>query len=95
MSLQITNNQAKHRFETEVDGQVAVAEYRRRGETIIFTHTEVPAGLTGRGVGAQLVRGALDQAREAGWRVVPACRFVASFIEKHPEYQNLVGEDLG
>lgn len=93
MSLQVTDNEAKHRFEAEVNGHTAVAEYRRRGDTIIFTHTEVPEALAGQGVGGELVRGALDQVRAAGGRVVAACSFVAAFIDKHPHYQSLVANE--
>lgn len=90
--LQVKNNEAARRFEAEVGGELAVAEYQRRGDTIIFTHTEVPEELEGQGVGGQLVRAALDQTRASGLRVVPACAFVASYIDRHPEYQALLAQ---
>lgn len=91
--MQVINNEAKHRFESEIDGHTAVAEYQRRGDTIIFTHTEVPEALAGQGIGGKLVGAALDQTRAAGLRVIPSCRFVASFIERHAEYQSLLAEE--
>lgn len=91
--LQVKNNEAARRFEAEVGGELAVAEYQRRDDNIIFTHTEVPEELEGQGVGGQLVRAALDHAREAGLHVVPACAFVAAYIDRHPEYQSLLAEN--
>ena len=88
----VTNNEAQNRFELEKDGQTAVSEYRRRNGTIVFTHTEVPLQLEGQGIGNTLARAALDYARSEGLCVVPRCRFIAAFIKRHPEYQDLVEE---
>jgi predicted GNAT family acetyltransferase len=51
----------------------------------------VPPDLQGRGLGSALVRGALLLAREQGERVVPVCPFVAAYIERHTEFQDLLG----
>ncbi len=88
----VRNNEAAQRFELEADGQLAVSEYHRRDGTMVFTHTEVPLKLEGQGIGNELAKAALDYARSEGLRVVPRCRFIAAFIERHPEYQNLVEE---
>lgn len=69
---------------------LAVAEYRLHGKTMTLTHTEVPHELEGRGVGANLVKAALDHARQQGYRVVPQCPFVAQYIRRHSEYSDLV-----
>jgi uncharacterized protein len=53
-----------------------------------FTHTEVPPADEGKGIGARLVRAALDDARQRGFKIVPACSFVAAFIRRHPEYND-------
>ena len=90
--MDVTNNEAKSRFEMTVDGSTAVAEYERREGEIIFTHTEVPEAIGGRGVAQKLVKGALDQAREQNLKVVPLCGYVEKFIERHPEYKDLVTE---
>jgi predicted GNAT family acetyltransferase len=84
----VKNNEAAHRFELEAEGR----EYRRRNGTIVFTHTEVPLQLEGKGIGNALAKSALDYARSEGLRVVPRCRFIAAFIKRHPEYQDLVEE---
>ena len=86
----VRNNEAENQFELDVEGQLAVSQYRRRNGTIVFTHTEVPMELEGQGIGNELAKAALDYARSEELRVVPRCRFIAAFIERHPEYQDLV-----
>lgn len=86
----VKNNQAEQEYTLQVDGRTAVAAYQREGGTIVFTHTVVPSEIGHRGVGTRLVRGALDDARDQGLRVVPQCPFVAAYIERHPEYCDLL-----
>lgn len=88
--FEVRNNETESRFETIVDGNAAFAEYRREGDRIIFTHTEVPEAIGGRGVASQLVRSALDQVRREKLTVVPLCAYVAAFIRRNPEYGDLV-----
>lgn len=87
---QVRNNASEQEFELTVDGERAIAAYQREGDTIIFTHTVVPPAIEGRGVGSKLIRGALDQVRDAGLKVVPQCAFVRAWIDKHPEYRDLL-----
>lgn len=91
---EVRDNIASHRFELEIDDQVAKAWYRKQGEIITFTHTDVPEAMSGRGVGSRLARGALDAARAAGERVVALCPFIAAFIRRHAEYQDLLAQPL-
>lgn len=88
--IDVRDNPGESRFEARLGGQLAVSEYKLSGETIVFTHTEVPESLEGQGVGSALVRGALDHAREQGYGVAPICPFVAAYIRRHQEYQDLV-----
>ena len=88
--IQIVNNAQENRFEANVDGHESVLEYRLRGDEIVFVHTEVAPELEGRGVGGRLARAGLEHAKANGLAVVPRCSFVASYIERHPEYQSLV-----
>ena len=90
MDVQISNNEAAHRYELEVDGHLAIAEYRLRPGRISFTHTEVPDALEGRGIGKTLVKAALDDARAKGLKVVPVCPFVKHYIDTHPEERDLL-----
>lgn len=75
------------------DRLLGLAAYQRRGEQLVFTHTEIDPGAEGSGLGGQLVRGALDDVRSQGGRIVPSCSFVRGWIERHPEYRDLVAHD--
>lgn len=87
----VVDNRAENEFELDVDGHRAVAAYQLEGDMITFTHTLVPKKLEGRGIASKLIRAALDSARDRGLKVIPICPFVKAFIERHPEYQSLVG----
>jgi predicted GNAT family acetyltransferase len=86
----IIHNAAAHRYELTVDGHLSVCEYELNDGMMNFTHTVVPPELRGRGIAEKLVRAALADARAAGRRVVPQCSYVAKFIERHPEFQDLL-----
>ncbi|MDG4798612.1 GNAT family N-acetyltransferase [Micromonospora sp. WMMD1082] len=87
----VEENPAKHRYEILVDDALAgFVAYLPRGEVLVFTHTEVDPAFQNMGVGAALMRGTLDQVRAQGQRLVPQCPFMAAFIERHPEYADLV-----
>ena len=90
MDREVRNNGEAKRYELDVDGQLAIAEYRLRPGRISFTHTEVPEALSGRGIGKRLVKAALDDARAQGLKVVPICPFVKHYIETHPEERDLL-----
>lgn len=77
-NLTIENNETAQRWEAHVDQHVAMAEYRRRGDTIFFIHTEVPREVEGQGVASQLVKAALDDARAQHLAVVPFRRLLDS-----------------
>jgi uncharacterized protein len=86
----VRDNVGLQRFELNVDGHTAVANYRLSPGVVTFTHTEVPSELSGRGVGSALVRGALEIVRRQGLKVVAKCPFVSAFIAKHPEFSDLL-----
>jgi uncharacterized protein len=86
----VVNNKAHHRYELTVDGHLAATYYKLSGDAITFVHTEVPSELGGKGIGSKLVKGALDQVRSEGLKVVAECPFVKGYIDKHPEYSDLL-----
>ena len=88
--INVVHNAAESRFETTVAGLLSVAEYELAESVVVFTHTLVPPELRGRGIAEKLVRAALAWARAERRRVVPACSYVATFIERHKEFQDLV-----
>ena len=86
----LRNNREAQRFELEVDGHLAHADYEREGDVTVFVHTIVPPSLQGQGIGSRLVEGALSQVRAEGGKVRPVCSFVAGYIAGHPEWRDLV-----
>jgi len=88
----VVNNPEQYRFEVASGALLSKLEYRLGRTTIALVHTEVPEELQGQGIGSSLVRGALAHAREAGLKVLPYCPFVAAYLERHPEYSDIVGE---
>jgi predicted GNAT family acetyltransferase len=92
MTFDIRNNEQETRFETTVDGRIAFVEYDLEDpQRIVFTHTIVPDELSGRGIAGEVVKFGLDHAREKKLTVVPQCSYVAAWIKRHPEYEDLLG----
>jgi uncharacterized protein len=87
---EIVDNRAHCRFELTVDGHLAVSYYKLDGNVLSFIHTEVPPELGGKGIGSKLVKGALDQVRAEGLKVIAVCPFVKAWIAGHPEYKDLL-----
>ena len=90
LSETVRNNPALHRFELDLDGQIAASYYQLNPGVITFTHIEVPKELEGHGIGSRLVRGALEEVRAQGLKVVPKCPFVSGYMAKHPEFNDLL-----
>jgi predicted GNAT family acetyltransferase len=86
----VVNNKAHHRYELVVDGHLAASYYSIADGVVTFIHTEVPPELGGKGIGSKLIRGALDQVRSDGFKVIARCPFVKAYIEKHPDYADLL-----
>ncbi len=85
------NIQEKSRYEIYVDGErVGHMTYRMDGETVITPHTEIDDAYGGRGLGQELVQAALDDIRDDGKVVQPLCPFVRAYIDRHPDYQDLL-----
>jgi uncharacterized protein len=87
---EVRDNVEKSRYELVEDGKlVGVADYRAMGDNLAFPHTEIVPARRNQGLGHQLVKGALDDVRRKGAKVVPYCWFVAEFIEENAEYADL------
>ena len=87
MATAVRQNTARSRFELEIEGHVAFANYRIADGVAAITHTETPPALRGRGVGSQLVLGALAHIR---LKVRPLCSFAGHVIAQHPDMQDLL-----
>lgn len=92
--LVVRDNPEELRYEALRDDQlVGLIRYRTEPGVVVLVHTEVDEAVEGTGVGSQLVRGALDDLRARGLRLVPLCPFVAAYLRRHPEFADLVGVD--
>ena len=90
MPSAIHHDAACLRFSIRVDGQEAELVYRLQRGALVIDHTGVPPAIGGGGVAGDLVKAALDYARAQGLRVVPACSYSAAYVQRHPEYADLV-----
>jgi predicted GNAT family acetyltransferase len=87
----VRDNKAQSRFELDVEGGIAFANYRLTPQAVIITHTETPRPLRGQGIASQLVEGALALIRADGRKVIAGCGFVVDYLHNHPEYADMVG----
>jgi predicted GNAT family acetyltransferase len=91
VSTDVVRNDERSRYELVVDGQIAgFADFRVEGDVVVLPHTVVDPARRGQGLAAVLVASALDDIDRAGRRVVPACWYVADFIDRNPRYAALV-----
>jgi uncharacterized protein len=91
METSVRDVPEQNRYEIrDGDKLLGVADYERRGDEVRFTHTEVDPSAGESGLGSKLVRAALDDVRSKGGSVVPLCSFVRGWIDKHPDYADLV-----
>ena len=89
--MDVTVTKADGRYEARVgDRPAGLMDYRDENRLMVITHTEVAPEFEGHGVGGALVRTALDEWRKEGRRVLPLCPFAKAWIERHPEYADLV-----
>ena len=83
-------NEALHRLELEVDGNIAFIEYKLVRNTLFLIHTEVPQELKGKGAGSAIVQKALQYAKDNSYKIVPICSFVRGYSKKHKEWNDIV-----
>jgi predicted GNAT family acetyltransferase len=94
MEPKVVDNARHSRFEIVVAGEVAgFVAYQRDGSTVLFTHTEIDPQLEGHGLGSILAAVALDAAREQHLSVLPFCPFIRGYLQRHPDYLDLVPVD--
>lgn len=89
-TFSVNHNPAASRFEATVEGHLCVADYRVSDGVMTMAHTEVAPSLQGRGIAQALVKSALDWARCERLRVEPLCTYVAAYMRRHPETQDLL-----
>jgi uncharacterized protein len=101
MSVTVTDVPEQSRYEARIDdASVGFAAYLRKGNLIVFTHTEVDSEHEGHGVASALARAALDDVRRRGLKALLRCPFFTEWVSRHPEYDDVlthheVGRDAG
>jgi uncharacterized protein len=94
--VEVSDVPDENRFVVKVDGAVAgFLRYRLQGDQFVAVHTEIDPAFSGQGLGGTLVTNVLDNVRDTGLRLLPLCPFVKGFLEKHPEYNDLVVRNGG
>ena len=89
--MTVRDNPDKRRYEALVDGEVAgTIFYRELEDALALVHTEVEDAFEGQGIGSRLVAATLDDIRARGLQMQPMCPFVKAYVERHPEYQDLI-----
>ena len=89
MSTPVSHDTSQHRFSFEIKGNTGLMDYIDQGTLWALTHTYVPVELRGQGVAAKLVEAAFDAARKAGVKIDPQCSYVATYMQRHPETDDL------
>ena len=92
--MDVRHDEEQHRFQVDLgDGSIALAAYNRLSHAIMFTHTEVPRGHEGQGIGTMLIKAGLGYAREQQLKVIPTCQFFGAYMRRHAEVQDLLDDD--
>lgn len=93
--MDVKHDTHSRRFTSEIDGHTCRLDYRLHeyDREVMLTHTFVPPALRGHGAAAELVKAALDWARDEGLKVVPACSYVRVYMRRHPDTQDLLADE--
>lgn len=96
MNIVIVHDKENNQFVSEVEGKISHLKYvvLSDGKILDYVSTYVPPELRGRQIAGQIVKFALDYAKENNYRVIPSCSYVHAFIERHPEYKGVVVEEV-
>ncbi|PJZ40638.1 GNAT family N-acetyltransferase [Leptospira kmetyi] len=90
MSTEVIHSEQESKFFAVLDGHESHLYYREEGDVWNLLSTYVPSELRGKGLAADLVRTALDKARSLNKKIIPSCSYVVTFLNRHPDYNDLV-----
>lgn len=89
-TIKVINNQTKKRYEITLGSHVAYLEYIPAGQNLVISHTEVPTGLEGGGIGSRLVKHVLEELKGSNKKAIITCPFAIGYIQRHPEYREVI-----
>ncbi len=90
ITLELEKNEAGNRFEMNVDGNIAIIEYKQLPGKIALLHTEVPAELEGKGAATAIIEKTLTYIEKNNLKLIPLCPLVVAYIKRHPEWKRIV-----
>jgi predicted GNAT family acetyltransferase len=92
----VRDDPAGNRYELLIDGvRAGDLHYLPTRGAVVLVHTEIAPELEGQGLGGRLIAGALDDLRARELIIIPVCPFVRSYLERHPEYADLLERSTG
>ena len=90
-SYKVVHKSSEHRFEVDLGREKAILIYEIKVGLFILIHTEVPPAYERRGIAGKMATAAMEYARNEGLKIRSYCSYTTRFIQKHPEYQDLLG----
>ncbi len=90
MNYPLIHNESENQYEFDIKDEKALLKYIQQGNALALVHTEVPPDLENQGIAHQLVEKSLDDIRSKGEKIIPICPFVVSFLERNPQYNDLI-----
>ncbi len=91
---ELQNNEEKHQYEFHINDYTPRIEYILVKNEIYLTHTEVPAGLEGKGIGSRLILAVLKDIESKNLKLIPLCPFVAVYLKRHPEWKRILKPNI-
>lgn len=88
--VEVKQKEAASRFEVQSGNNTAVLTYELQDGILVLSDTQVPQAMEGKGIGSALAKAGLEYARKNGLHVIVQCPFVASYVQRHPEYEDLI-----
>lgn len=91
--LEVTHNEAEHRFEVWIDGLLSKLDYIQDGKNFVISHVGVHPELRNQGIAGKIVQAGLEYARQNSLRVIPMCSYAAAYIRRNPQYAELMNQE--
>lgn len=93
-NVPLIKNSEKNRFELKTDDYVTFIDYKEREKKIWLIHTEAPQELKGKGTATAIVEKTLAYLEDNGYKLVPLCPFVVTYLKRHTEWNRILDESV-